>query len=251
MTSIGSGGRASASRGARAAFMAISLGALLLSCSNILSGKDITEDISSKVDEATADKVSVTFVASPSSGGSLSLNGQQTMKVGIAFNLTAAPKDAYSFGGWSWVGAENVRLSSKTDTTTTVTVVKAISGIKITGRFVARPYVLKDDYSPKTKLTGVPKGDEIYVPFSEAMRTSTFSAASIKVTGKLNGDPVFDPVDIFDLFTLSTTSTSFTLTPIVDLDPLYHVFVVVTNKVRSEKGISPFEDFPFDYVTGN
>ena len=89
------------SYGARAAIFGISLAAILWSCSNMLTGNDLKTKIGTEVAAANAAEVTVTINATPSNGGTLSLSGSQTEKVGVPFTLNATVFEAYVFSGWS------------------------------------------------------------------------------------------------------------------------------------------------------
>jgi len=213
----------------------------------MLSGSEITDAISAEVNEATAEKVRVSF--SSTAGGKLSLSGPQTEKVGIAFSVTASAEEAYAFNGWSVSGSGNVRLSSTVDATTTVTIVKAADDIAITGSFAARPKV--SETSLENHSIEVSTGEAIVFTFSQEMTQGDFGSTTIAISGKLNGVPEAVSEDFFDSFDIESTSTTLTFTPKPGaLASGYRISITISKEVRSLDGVSMAEDKQFDYSTG-
>jgi len=168
------------SRGARAAIVGISLAALFMSCSNMLSGNDVKDKVATDVTVATATSVTVSIQANTSSGGTLSLSGAQTEKVGVAFSLTASAFDAYVFSSWSATGSGKVTFSSTAAATTKVTIGAAASDIVITANFTTRPYI--KSVSPSSAVPVV-INMPIIINFSKAMDPASFNVAgNLKVS---------------------------------------------------------------------
>ena len=215
------------SRGSRAAIVGISLAAILMSCSNLLTGNDIKTKIGTDVAAANAASVTVTINANPATGGTLSLSGTQTEKVGVPFTLTATVYDAYVFGGWTATGSGNVTFSAANAATTTVTVGTSASDIVINANFTARPVV--KIYSPAAQATGIVTNQPITVTFSKAMNATSFSQnGNITVTSVPTGGgtgatttTLFSSGTTSLYFGFSSTSTGFTLTPLISSPKIY------------------------------
>jgi hypothetical protein len=180
--------RRAAGRAMRAAALVLFFLALLLSCGNMLSGADVTGGIQSAVEEENAEKVRIGIYQKPNAGGgSLSLNGPQTKKVGIPFSLTATTNDDYIFTGWTVSGSGEVRLSSNSNETIEVVIVSPADDIVIYGNFSERPRVAAT--SPYNHQLDVGLGDPVSITFSMAMAPGTLIYASnnIVISGKPAG----------------------------------------------------------------
>ena len=195
-------------------------GALAISCQNMLTGKDIKDQVTQDVTAANAASITVTINANPSSGGVLSLSGQQTEKVGVAFTLTATPYDAnYVFGGWTAAGSGNVTFAAAGSETTTATIGNGASNIVITAAFTPRPAVLT--YSPTSASNNVLTNQPIVINFSKAMDPASFTkAGNVVVTydtiNPTNPNPhtIFTSGSTSTYLSYSATSTQLRLTPI-------------------------------------
>jgi len=209
---------------ARAAAMAAAVGLLALSCQNMLTGKDIKSQVSQDVNTANAASVTVNINANPTAGGTLSMSGSQTKKIGVAFGLTATAYDAnYVFGGWTATGSGSVTFSSASASTTNVTIGKSASDIVITANFIARPAV-SPYYTPSLVYGQFGVGNflnqPIIVNFTKAMDTASFRKAGyVTVTYDSINPATPNPKAIFSgtdnsYFTLTSSATQLTLTPV-------------------------------------
>jgi hypothetical protein len=224
----------------------LALAALLFSCSNMLSGTDITDEISTEVIDENAERISAYFKSSPSSGGTLSLNGPQKVKVGIPFSLTATAKDDYSFVKWVVSGSGEVEVSPASGTETTVSILKGADDIRITGTFVARPTI--SDISPDSGETVELKSAYV-ITFSQAMDQSSFNADNITIQGKDSGIPTQGFEDLYDQFTITSTDTQLTITPINELNNGYTIKITISSDVCSASGVTMKESKTITYYT--
>jgi hypothetical protein len=221
----------------------------------MLSGSDVTSEIASQVNEATADKVTVSLASTPTDGGTLSLSISQAEKVSIPFPLTATANDTYAFTSWSVTGGGKVSLSSTTistaltESSTTVTIGSAASDIVITANFTARPTVAFSlaDY----QQLDVSRTEPVSFTFSKPMDMSTLTPSNIAITGKYSSIPG-NTTDCSSFFTLTKTSTTLTLTPNGSdgLPALYAIFITISQKMHSSDGIPLAADVPVYYITG-
>ena len=159
-----------------AAFSALAL----ISCSDFFGNEDLRDSIREEVDIANAPQVTLTVTADPASGGSLSILGVATRKVGENFSITAIPFGGYTFAGWTAAGGGDVVFTDPSLPTTTARVGTEAADIVITANFSARPDV--SDFQPTG--TGVLLNQIIYAQFSKEMDPSTFTAETISVTAK-------------------------------------------------------------------
>jgi hypothetical protein len=218
----------------------------------MLSGDDITSEIAAKVDEDTAEKITIEIGQNPNTGGGyLSLNGPQVVKLGIPFSLTASALNDYIFSGWTVTGSGKIRFSSTTATYTTVTIVKSAADIAIYGNFTKRPEVTSTDpYNHGQSGVLVP----VTVSFSEDMDASTlvFGSQNIAIYGKPAGIdvPLEDFTSRFAAPSYDAATFDLTLTPKSGaLSVGFKIFVVVSTGVKSAGGVPLYNAYQFDYVT--
>ncbi len=216
-------------------------------CDNFMTS---TEDFKTKLKEevavANAESVNFTVTSTPSAGGSLSVLGSASKKVGESFSLTANVNDAYVFSGWTSTGSGNVSFTNASSATTTAQITIQASNVVITANFTKRPTII--DYGPAG--TNVLRNQLIYVQFSRAMDPTSFAADTISVTTKTSGVPGATASSIFGDFILATTADGFTLTPRVPMGNNQRITVSVTKNIRDLSGTTMSEDFSWYFTTG-
>jgi hypothetical protein len=249
------------SRGARAAIAGISLGALLLSCSNMLTGNDLKAKIGTDVTEANATSVKITINTNPSSSivGTVSpAVGPQTEKVGVPFALTANQNEAYVFIGWTATGSGKVAFSAASSAATSATIGNDASDIVITANFTARPAVNSiDPYFNST--VGINK--TIKVLFSKTLDINTLILANLTVTAVNSGDfGTVAPTDITDRFSISPivlagatlpSGISLPLKASQTLGIAQRIDVTIKKAICDAAGNPMQNDYTFFFLTGN
>ncbi|HRW25314.1 MAG TPA: hypothetical protein P5298_12960, partial [Spirochaetia bacterium] len=231
----------------------------LSTCDDFFGTEDLKEQIQEDVALANAESVSFTINAAPSSGGTLSMSGVQTKKVGENFSITATVFDNYVFGGWTSSGGGEVTFAypNEADETTTVAKIGAASDdVVITANFVARPYV--KTVTPSEGNTVV-KNQPIIANFSKAMDPDSFSLPG-RVTVTYDGinPTTANPRTIYasgsssSYFTIGITSTRLTLTPTGSFMPANStITVLISSDVTDADGTTMAESKEWYFYTNN
>ena len=189
----------------------------LSTCEDFFGTEDLKAIIKEDVATANADPVTFTISATPSSGGSLSLSGTQTKKVGESFIVTAFADDDYVFSNWTAEGSGIVEFSNPISETSRIVIKNSASDIIIKANFITRPYV--KSVTPSEGNTVV-KNQPIFINFNKAMLDTSFEEpGNIIVTYDTINPTIANPTTIYssgtasDYFTSSVTSTRLALYP--------------------------------------
>jgi hypothetical protein len=228
------------SLGARALIVGISLGALFVACSNMLTGNDLKAKIGTDVTEANAETVSVTMAVSPSGAGTVSPSiGTQVEKVGVSFPITASPFSTYAFGGWTAEGSGTVDFDSATSATTNAKIAKAASDIVIKANYNARPKLVTS--SPYNHEPSVLISRPIVLTFSNTIDDKTATLANIQILRGVSGSSA-DPVSISNFFAVPVVSGKIVTMNLASgyflgsTDANYDIFVTVTMSLLDKNG---------------
>jgi hypothetical protein len=203
-------------KGARAAIAGIGLGALLVSCANMLTGNDMTQKIGTDVATANAAQVSVHIQPDPnmSSAGTPSPLGDTTVKVGIPFSIFTTVDSAYVFKDWTQLGgAGEISFDSATSVSAKATVSKTGTGLTIQANYLQRPYIASTDPFAGNSV-GINK--TITIAFSVPVLASSLppAANSIVVTSvPISGQATATPTDITSNFKFALIGSSGTTNP--------------------------------------
>ena len=240
------------SRGAKAAIFGISLVALLVSCSNMLTGNDIKTRIGADVAAANAESVTVTIQVDPTNpGGTISLSGQVTEKVGVPFSLSTSVLAAYAFKNWTVSGTGQVVFSAASSATTTVTISAAASDIVIQANFHNRPAVSIMD--PTTGAVGINVNKKINFEFSQVMNASTITLGAITVYEKSQtSDWSVQTTTYFSGISAASNGMDFSLVYVTGktLQMNYNYKIVLANTVADANGITMENNYTTVFTTG-
>ncbi len=247
-------------RGAKAATIGISLAALLLSCSNILTGNDMKKAIGADV--AAANAATVTIIVQPdatTNGGTTQPLGQTTVKVGIPFDLTTTVGSAFVFGSWTQIGGNGeVTFQSTTSATTTATLTKDVSGVVIQANYIARPVVSGTD--PFNGNTGQGINKSIKIVFSTPVEVSSLKNNIIVTTVNYSDLGNATPTDISSDFSVSNiglvgttnpTVTGVLLSPTKKMGVTQYIQVTCKKAVCDAAGHTMASDYIFSFITGS
>ena len=251
----------SSSRGARAASVGLSFAAILMSCSNMLTGNDMTTKIGSAVAAANAAQVTVHIQPDPdmSSAGIPSPMGDSTQKVGIPFNLSTTVSNLYVFNNWSQVGGNNeISFGSAASANTTATVAKAGTGFTIQANYTLRPTVSSTDPFNGTTSVGINKS--IKIVFSEPVETSSLVNNIIVTTinySELGGTPApitanfpLTYVGPSDATATPKTVTGVLLVPKTAMGVTQYITVTCKKGISDSSGNNMASDYSFAFITG-
>jgi len=222
-----------------------SIVSLSIACSNMLSGSEVTEKITDEVNEANAEEVTITIQNDPDmKGGTLSLSGTPTEKVGIAFAISTEVADAYVFKNWTFTSSAGGTLtfSDASAASTTATITKAASDIVIQANYYERPTV---KFKPIDGAYDQVRNVSITLTFSNPMNTELnyLNLGYIKVN-ESNEDLNIASSDVtssyFSGVTWNTLKTQAVLNynSGIYLKSYYTYEVVVAKDVEDENGIT-------------
>ncbi|HUX39579.1 MAG TPA: hypothetical protein VMV83_00310 [Rectinemataceae bacterium] len=230
------------------------IGALTLSCHNMLTGTDVTTKVGADVAAANAEVITITVrTDSLNPGGTPSLTGQVSEKVGVSFSLSSTVLSAYAFKNWTCTGSGSVTFSDPSSSTTTATITKGSSDIVIQANYYVRP-ILK--IKPIDGIDNMNRNVPIVLSFTNPMDPDTVRLSDIKVEEQspLNNSPWVDKTtDYFTGIDVSTDKQQFTLHYAVGavLGPYFNYRITVQPAMKDLNGVSMVDKVVSDFATGS
>ena len=227
---------------------------LLTTCTDFFGAEDLKEIMRDEVKAATAPAVQVTFRAENDTMGVPTPYGTQTLRVGIATDITTTVGRDYTFVRWTHSGgAGDVTFGNPTAISTSVTINVARDGILVSPTFARRPYPLAWD--PYTGNTGVITNKVITAAFNQPLDPSTLILApdgTVRVQTWPSGSPD-ELVSIEEDLELSLNGglVSISLVPGHRFLAFHTIRITMTPEIRDLNGTGMAQEFSWFFTTGS
>jgi methionine-rich copper-binding protein CopC len=237
-----------------AVVLSISSIAILMSCDNLLSGDEVKSAIATTVSNSNAQSISITIQADPSvTGGSTSISGSVTEKVGVAFSVSTSVYSSYAFKDWTYTSSNGgvVTFTAATSTSTSVLITTGASDIVIQANYYRRPVVTFS--TPANNSNSQLITQQISLEFSQAMDSTTINLTNIKVYEK--SQTVETYTDVTSTYYDGVTQSSATKYVIYyksgqTLQMNYIYKIVLSTAITDANGVVPENQIIIYFQTG-